>query len=331
MGTVVEKFQYIEGTKQAIKKAIKNKGVDVSDTDTFRSYAEKIESIGGGGGGSSVAEYVVTKAQEEEELPKTSYLGQNWLFLGEESSYRDSKQDFQFYNKYGSDYGSQYAFDNDLNTECMNYSRNSPVYFKANKDVIGVKFYSQRDDAPYIYTHIFGTNNEDDQTNVNNMTLIGSYPFGSDTSAIWREVSIDTQYKYYAVYWGTKSPTEAIGVNIREIRLLLSAESYNCTLSSSNMTPKIEMFKNNYMQIVTQDWHNGSEIIPSQTLIFKPYEDGGCLVNYTDDGKAVNLKMFLMTGTNTPAYVLAPDDSFELEGYGEKTQVADLNIPERLP
>ena len=30
-------------------------------------------------------------------------------------------------------------------------------------------------------------------------------------------------------------------------------------------------------------------------------------------------------------YVLAPDDDFTLEGYGEKTQVADLNIPERLP
>lgn len=51
MGTVVEKIQYIEGTKEAIKKAIKNKGVDVSDTDTFRSYAEKIKEIGSGGGG----------------------------------------------------------------------------------------------------------------------------------------------------------------------------------------------------------------------------------------------------------------------------------------
>ena len=56
MGTVVEKFQYIEGTKQAIKKAIKNKGVGVADTDTFRSYAEKIESIGGDGGGSDTFE-----------------------------------------------------------------------------------------------------------------------------------------------------------------------------------------------------------------------------------------------------------------------------------
>ena len=51
------------------------------------------------------------------------------------------------------------------------------------------------------------------------------------------------------------------------------------------------------MQVITQDWHNGSEIIPSQTLTFKPYEDGGCLVNYTDDGKATNLKMFLLNPT----------------------------------
>ena len=56
MGTVVEKYQYLEGTKEAIKKAIKNKGVEVLDTDTFRSYAEKIESIGGGGGGSDTFE-----------------------------------------------------------------------------------------------------------------------------------------------------------------------------------------------------------------------------------------------------------------------------------
>ena len=50
MGTIVEKIQYINGTKEAIKKAIKGKGVEILDTDTFRSYAEKIESIGGGGG-----------------------------------------------------------------------------------------------------------------------------------------------------------------------------------------------------------------------------------------------------------------------------------------
>lgn len=45
MGTIAEKLDYLEGTKSAIKNAIVAKGVEVLDTDTFRSYAEKIEGI----------------------------------------------------------------------------------------------------------------------------------------------------------------------------------------------------------------------------------------------------------------------------------------------
>ena len=45
MGTVADKLEYLEGTKAAIKNSIINKGVSVSDSDTFRSYAEKINSI----------------------------------------------------------------------------------------------------------------------------------------------------------------------------------------------------------------------------------------------------------------------------------------------
>ena len=73
MGTIVEKIQYINGTKEAIKKAIKGKGVEILDTDTFRSYAEKIESIGGGGGGSSVAEYEYIKTGGIATYPETPY------------------------------------------------------------------------------------------------------------------------------------------------------------------------------------------------------------------------------------------------------------------
>lgn len=49
MGTIAEKLTYLEGTKSAIKDAIIAKGVEVTDADTFRSYAEKIESIEAGG------------------------------------------------------------------------------------------------------------------------------------------------------------------------------------------------------------------------------------------------------------------------------------------
>ena len=49
MGTTGEKLQKILDTKLSIKNAIISKGIDISDTDTFASYPEKIASISGGG------------------------------------------------------------------------------------------------------------------------------------------------------------------------------------------------------------------------------------------------------------------------------------------
>ena len=43
------KLDYLEIVKSDIKSAIIEKGQEVSDTDTFRSYADKIRSISGGG------------------------------------------------------------------------------------------------------------------------------------------------------------------------------------------------------------------------------------------------------------------------------------------
>lgn len=48
MGTLQEKLTYLNQTKQLIKNAISAKGVVISDEDTMRSYASKIESINGG-------------------------------------------------------------------------------------------------------------------------------------------------------------------------------------------------------------------------------------------------------------------------------------------
>lgn len=47
--SIADKLTYLNGTKEAIKQAIIDKGVEVSDTDTFRSYADKIGDISGGG------------------------------------------------------------------------------------------------------------------------------------------------------------------------------------------------------------------------------------------------------------------------------------------
>jgi hypothetical protein len=45
MSTIAEKLLYLDGTKQAIKQAIRDKGVTVDDADTFRSYADRIGEI----------------------------------------------------------------------------------------------------------------------------------------------------------------------------------------------------------------------------------------------------------------------------------------------
>lgn len=45
------KLAYLKDTKNLIKNAIIEKGQDVSDSDTFRSYADKILAIAGGGSG----------------------------------------------------------------------------------------------------------------------------------------------------------------------------------------------------------------------------------------------------------------------------------------
>ena len=47
--TIADKLTYLSGTKDAIKQAIIGKGIEITDTDTFRSYADKIETIQAGG------------------------------------------------------------------------------------------------------------------------------------------------------------------------------------------------------------------------------------------------------------------------------------------
>lgn len=49
MGTINEKMNYLLQTKENIKQAIKGKGVEITDSDSFRSYAEKIGTIKAGG------------------------------------------------------------------------------------------------------------------------------------------------------------------------------------------------------------------------------------------------------------------------------------------
>jgi hypothetical protein len=51
MGTIADKLEYLGETKNLIKEAIAEKGVDMSDEPVFRDYPMRIGEISGGGGG----------------------------------------------------------------------------------------------------------------------------------------------------------------------------------------------------------------------------------------------------------------------------------------
>lgn len=64
MGSIADKLIYLQETKTAIKNAIVAKGITVDDTDSFRSYADKIGSISSGNTGTpllidSLPKYIV--------------------------------------------------------------------------------------------------------------------------------------------------------------------------------------------------------------------------------------------------------------------------------
>lgn len=63
MSDLTTKLQYLADTKTAIKEALVEKGVEVADTDTFRSYANKISSIESGGDLDGLIEGTITELE----------------------------------------------------------------------------------------------------------------------------------------------------------------------------------------------------------------------------------------------------------------------------
>ena len=288
MGTVVEKYQYLEGTKQAIKKAIKNKGVDVSDTDTFRSYAEKIKEIGSGSGGNSVAEYFYQNKLGFVEFPSEKIETSDKRFVDNYSKLENLNEEPVYVCP---QYGVNSLVDKDTTTGSNGY-----VIFKFPKKAICNKV-RIKVDADYPWS-IYATDNLTSAERFGNSATVDTengvllYENSESITTI-SEISFDNnqEYTYYCYrVGGSYSKTY-------ELSIFYYTGIIDVTLKSPNMTPILKGYPEDYMQVVTQDWHNGGEIIPSQTLTFRPYKDGGCLVNYTDDGKATNLKMYLLNPT----------------------------------
>ena len=76
MGTTAEKLNYLNETKKQIKQAIIDKGVDVTNDDTFRSYATKIGEIKSGG---EIPDYMSAKNFTFEGNACIGYVGDNTL------------------------------------------------------------------------------------------------------------------------------------------------------------------------------------------------------------------------------------------------------------
>lgn len=286
MGTVVEKFQYIEGTKQAIKKAIKNRGVEVLDTDTFRSYAEKIKEIGSGSGGSSVAEYEYIKTGGIATYPETPYTeGASWFYT-DANAYKEGKNAFNAYCGYAS---ATALFDGNEETNYSPYDQR--LFFNFNGKPL-TKMTLLVDNAHYNGGTItlYGTNDITYATNHDTGIMDKLYEVSvpAHTTKTTFEIKNDKDYKFFRL------DTNDSRTTIYSLSFLSDGTVIKMPLKTANMTPTLQGFSEDYMRVVTIPYYHNGDIIESQTLIFKPYEDGGCLVNYTDDGKAVKLGMYLL-------------------------------------
>lgn len=124
MGTIAEKLTYLNDTKTAIKNSIVAKGVSVSDSDTFRSYATKIGEISGGG------------------APATKFGATVDLFIGDADRYGvlqkpTAQNELEFLDVVQiAPYGLQYAF-----------------YFRTG--ITGVYFYTLTTIDPYGLYYAF--------------------------------------------------------------------------------------------------------------------------------------------------------------------------------
>ena len=130
MGTTADKLNKVLSTKADIKSAIIEKGVAVSDSDTFASYGDKIRSIKGDSGGDIVEGYPLPL----DELPNLEQIMANnqSRFAKYRIMYlmRDDRDTTVFpdifYDIYTSD-GYHYKYTNSSNNEPHKWHKSSDI------------------------------------------------------------------------------------------------------------------------------------------------------------------------------------------------------------
>lgn len=296
--TITQELQTLLNTKGEIRQAIIDKGVAVEENAPYDSYANKISQIDGGSSSSSVAEYVYENTTEEVNFPRQALTeGANNFFYGTSTTQLDAMKEYL-------DKGNEVAYWGEYD-DSWKVLQNSESWSGTPKTNTNIAFVFSKPVMPKFFHSRIGST-EWDLRATNDWDVFTAYlrngastefmdtliESGENTNVLG---GVDTEigdgtsaYKYYVFKYMYSY------ADIYNIALKVNTGNVTCTLKSHNMTPTFKCYPDEYMRVITQDWHNGSAIIHSQTLIAKPYEDGGCLVNYTDDGKAVNLKMFYM-------------------------------------
>ena len=258
------------------------------------------EATGGGGGGGTVkvnapANYTLQNTVELQEFPREPITAESPNYFA--PIYDGEKQAaFLAYDgevAYFGEYADSYTV---LDKDSVTMLNNSYIWIKFNAPVVAKKIKLKHGSAGW---RLYATNsktafeasfNYTSYDEENGEILVES----GEAAEVTTEFDINpeaTAYQYY------KFATAGTWSNFYEIALLAETGAVRCVLNSKNMTPEIQASSSNYLKIKTQPIFYAGEIIESQTVTLKPYDAGGALINYTDDGAAANLKMFLLTPT----------------------------------
>ena len=131
MGTTADKLNKVLSTKADIKSAIIEKGVAVSDSDTFASYGDKIRNIKSG---STLPSPFMDRIDICKKL-NAQGINLDW---------NDSIFGFDYNDTYNSSFGTYYYFD--VNTKLNTVISNS----KSNISVFADKFFNDKNYMSYL-------------------------------------------------------------------------------------------------------------------------------------------------------------------------------------
>lgn len=246
------------------------------------------------GGKAAAAAYVFENATMSKSYPVDKMTEAGWKtfpfnYVDDLEGFKASRYEFA---TYCTAYGGGWIpwFDNNFSTS-TNLAQ--PKYFKFGEPVL-LKKIKIAGDAQTL--KIYATNEADYLGDTSLMTLAKEVKVPSSAaSLIELEVDADADYMYYMF----ENNSNYNG--IKELRWEVVGGNVSCALSSANMTPEIRVYLTDYMRLITQPFYCEGKVIPSQTLVMKPYEEGGNLINYTDDGSAVDLKIFYGKSDGEPA------------------------------